>query len=195
MRFLTSLLLLLACLSAPALTQDDDAQIKQETLLVYSKLMGNEKAARTLIDDLSRMADDYGLNFKTVIGAATKAINQSIKPARIPGLLAVSIDTAVGVQADDLERARTFLVMAEQLGELLRRADDDHLYRALTALDLVGVPIWAILSDSIGVSERETRRLALQRGFAPQETAELLIKECQKKYGGLAKKLAESRRK
>jgi hypothetical protein len=187
----TALLVLLG--AASAYSQATDAQASKEALIVYKQLLGDEKQAETAVNAARTLTANSPFDFKTAIDATTRLVNLKFPPAKMLELLTVSADTAVGTQTGSFMRGRTFINMAETIAEILRLEDGRNIYRGLTKLSLVGVPVFEALGDQLGVSAEEARRLTIEGGFVPDKTVGWIIDYCKKRYAGLAKKIAETR--
>lgn len=184
-----SLIVVLCC--APLLAQ---AQPQTEALTIYTQLLGSKAKAEALVSALTDFSSAYHVRSDVVFEVATPLVNLGVTPTDIPRVLLASLDAALGAQATETARANAFLAIAGALGEMLAMREPSTPHVQLLRLDAVGVRAFEIVADELGVTPDEVRRHPIRSALRGPETAGWILQACQKKYGGLAKKLAESRK-
>lgn len=169
-------------------------QTQKEDTARFAQLIGNQAKADALYAELSKLANDTGLEMSAVCDAATRLLNLRAKPEVIGTMIELAADTAVGVHSNEIKQRTAFFTMVESLAKLATLREGDSPLRELYALDFAGIPAFSLLAARLGVTETDVKDYAARRGITGGDCIDAIVPDCFRKYHGLAKKLAASRK-
>jgi hypothetical protein len=110
------------------------------------------------------------------------------KPEDIPPLFTACGDAAAALDGDDEKFIQVVAVVAAiKVGSL------SGVEPSLTELEELGIPAFTLLSEAIGKTPADVRRLARAERLNSSVTARILLDQFNRRYHGLAKTLAIQR--
>jgi hypothetical protein len=170
------------------------AQGQKEAIAKFAHLIGDQKKAEKLFADITAVASENGITVEVAQDATSRLLDMGGKPESIPVFIRLSADTAMGVHSDEAGQRMTFFAMIEALPKLVRLKEGESALKYLYTLDFADVPAFTIIAQAFGVREEQIKEFAVKGALSGSDCIDFIVGYCQKRYGGLAKKLADARR-
>jgi hypothetical protein len=183
-------LLLIATLSVTAYAQSaSDNERKEQAVVVYTRLLKSENAARILVGSISSYTTRSPWNLSTNLGLGQRLLVADLPPALVVSTLESCGDAAAALNTTDEGFSDVVLRMSA-----LRKDSSRNIYVHLAALDRYGLPVYKMLGDATGLTADKIKQLALDNRLRSETAFKLLIEAFEREYSGIAQEVAKKRK-
>lgn len=173
--------------SAPPQKPDIDEPAAR---IIFTQILGDSKKAQDLIDRMWLLAKNNDLDPPTVMNLSRRLLVWKWPIDDLARIVQLSADAAAAVGIESSEFAEMVLVLGEMVKD-----DHDDAYGSLNALDRLGLPAYDILGEMVGMRSSEVKELAIRRRIRSRPAMEALLAGFERRYNGLAAKLAQEKKK
>jgi hypothetical protein len=180
--------LILLCSSAAFGQRESDANTIERVLPTFTKLLGSEQNARSHIADLQRYQVKSPFRMQTILFVSQRLLVLGVKTNEILATLPPCGDAAIALNQADSE----FADIALTIGELLTKSET---YASLKYLEQKGLPVFDMLGEVSKKAPSQIEELSLHESLTPKTAGVYLLRKFTERYGGLAEKAAEKKRK
>ncbi|MBX3267175.1 MAG: tape measure protein [Acidobacteria bacterium] len=165
---------------------DYSAKLEQ-TKIGFETLMGSAEAAARHIDELRRLSTSSGLEFQSLTKMSQRLQGAGVDAAKVADLIKDIGNTAAATGELTAERMEGIGVAISQILSKGRLSAEE-----MEQLAERGIPAWRILSQQLGLTVEETRKLSEQGKISGDVMVEAFQKFSRAKFGDAMKRQAET---
>jgi hypothetical protein len=160
------------------------AQSTNEHEVAIQQLLKTEKEASEYIELIKSDVERSPFELSTYLSISRQFFVWKISTYDARNILTICADAAAALDRRD----ETFAGLSGRVGVLWGKKSGS-LYGNPLAIDRLGIPVWEILAERVGMSADRLKQVTLENKLNARVAAKFLIKDCSRRYGGTARKI------